>query len=87
MGMETKLLYLMIAGWVLMIFVPSILPAIFLAAGVGVSAGYVVFLGASEKAILSDIIIAVAPSTAGAVLIAWPFGKLFRWMLRKKRTI
>jgi len=87
MGIETKLLYLMIAGWVLMIFVPSILPALFLAAGVGVAGGYIVFLGASERAILSDILIAVAPSTAGAVLVAWPFGKLFRWVLRKKRTV
>ena len=86
MEMETKLLLVMMAGWTLMLFVPSLIPAVILAVSVGIAAAYVVFLGASDVVVLSDFLIAVAPSTAGAVFIAWPFGKLFRWVLRRKRT-
>lgn len=87
MTMETKLLYLIMAGWALMIFVPSIVPAVFMAIGVGGAAAYIVFLGSSDAASLKDIVIAVVPSMSAAVIIAWPVGKLARWLLRKRRAI
>ena len=43
--METKLIYLILSGWFLMLALPSILPAFILAAGMGGAAAYLVFLG------------------------------------------
>ncbi len=87
MSLETKLLYLIMAGWALMIFVPSFVPALFMAAGLGIAAAYIVFLGAGDAVQLKDMVIAIAPSVAGAVFIAWPVGMVFRWVLRRKRAI
>ncbi len=81
--METKLIYLILAGWFLMLALPSILPAFILAAGMGGAAAYLVFLGNGGEGDLVRVVSIVGPMATVAIFMAWPLGKLCRWLLRR----
>lgn len=85
--MEDKLIYLILAGWALMIFLPSVFPALILAAGMGGAAAYLVFLGNGGEGDLVAVLSVVGPVAAVSIFLAWPLGALFRWVLRRKTTI
>ena len=82
--MEQQLMYLILAGWLLMIFLPSILPALILAAALGGAAAYLVFIGNGGEGDLQSIAMYVAPMAGGAIFAAWPFGAFIRWVIRPK---
>lgn len=81
--METKIMYLILAGWLLMLALPSLLPAFVLAAGMGGAAAYLVFLGNGGQGDLLRVLMVVGPMASIAIFMAWPVGKLCRWVLRR----
>ena len=85
--METKLMYLILAGWALMLFLPSFIPAFILAAGFGGAAAFVVFLGNGAEGDLIRVMTVISPSATIAVFVAWPVGAIFRWVLRRDPQI
>ena len=84
--METKIMYLILAGWLLMLALPSLLPAFVLAAGMGGAAAYLVFLGNGGQGDLLRVLMVVGPMASIAIFMAWPVGKLCRWVLRRNPT-
>jgi hypothetical protein len=85
--MEDKLIYLILAGWAAMIFLPSVFPALILAAGMGGAAAYLIFLGNGGEGDLVGVLSVVGPVAAVSIFLAWPVGALFRWVLRRKPSI
>ena len=81
--MEEKLMYLILAGWALMLFLPSIVPAFVLASAMGGAAAFLVFLGQGGEGDVFRVLVTAAPLATIAIFIAWPVGALFRWMLRR----
>lgn len=81
--METKLMYLILAGWSLMLFLPSFIPAFILAAGFGGAAAFVVFLGNGSEGDLIRTMVVISPIATISVFVVWPIGALFRWILRR----
>lgn len=84
--MESKILYLILAGWFLMLALPSIVPAFFVAAGLGGAAAYLVFVGNGGQGDLLQVLIVVAPMAGLAIFMAWPLGKFCRWVVRRRPT-
>ena len=81
--METKLMYLILGGWALMLFLPSFIPAVMSAAGFGGAAAFVVFLGNGGEGDLIRTMIVISPIATISVFVAWPIGAVFRWILRR----
>lgn len=81
--METKIMYLILAGWFLMLALPSIVPAFVLAAGMGGAAAYLVFMGNGGQGDLLRVLVVVGPMASIAIFAAWPLGKFCRWALRR----
>ena len=77
--METNIMYIILAGWALMLFVPTLIPAFFMAAGIGGAAALMVFLGGNGELIRTVIV--VSPIATLLVFVAWPVGVFFRWVL------
>ncbi len=85
--METNIMYMVLAGWSLMLFVPSLIPAFILAAGIGGAAAFMVFLGAGGDGDLIRTVTVVSPIATILVFVAWPMGAVLRWMLRRDPQI
>ena len=85
--METNLMYLILAGWALMLFLPSFVPAFILAAGMGGAAAYMVFLGSGAEADLIRTMVIISPIATIAIFVAWPVGAVCRWMLKRDPQI
>ncbi|AZQ67235.1 hypothetical protein EF888_08905 [Silicimonas algicola] len=81
----TTVTLVVMGAWALMLFVPSMFPALLMSAGFGVGIAYMMFLRQGGEGDLAAALIAVAPIAAGAVFVAWPVGAIFRWVLRSKR--
>lgn len=82
--MISSILATVLAGWALMLFVPSIFAAVIASAGFGGAIAYMFHLEQGKTTDLIGDIMLIAPVAAGAVFIAWPIGMLFRWALRKR---
>ena len=82
--MEVSIISVVLAGWALMLFVPSVFVAALTSAGFGVAISYMFHLEQGAVTDLMGDILLIAPVAAGAVFIAWPFGMLFRWALRRR---
>lgn len=82
--MEMNIVYVILAGWALMLFVPSVVLAVIASAGFGGSVAYLVHLGQGGEGDLAAQMVASAPKAGIAVFLAWPVGALFRWVLRRR---
>ena len=82
--MEVSILTVVLAGWALMLFVPSVFIAAVASAGFGVAISFMFHLEQGGVTDLMGDILLIAPVAAGAVFIAWPFGMVFRWVLRRR---
>ncbi len=82
--MEMNIVYVILAGWALMLFLPSIFLALLLSAGFGGAVAYMVHLGHGGDGDLVAQMMVIAPIAAVAVFLAWPVGALFRWVLRRR---
>ena len=82
-GMTVTLVIM--GAWALMLFVPSVFPALLMSGGFGVGIAYMMFLRQGGEGDLAAALVTVAPIMAGAVFVAWPVGAVFRWVLRSKR--
>ncbi|MEL7106450.1 MAG: hypothetical protein AAGM21_11050 [Pseudomonadota bacterium] len=75
------LTYVVLAGWVLMYFVPNFMMAVGLSVLMAMGAGYVVFsTNAGHGAELAQTMLTVAPIAFIAVFVAWPLGVAMRWL-------
>jgi len=88
--MEDILVYLILAGWGVMLFVPTFILAFVMACILGGSAGYLVHLNAiaaspGETGDLAAQMMFVAPVAAIAILAAWPFGAFLRWFVNRNK--
>lgn len=82
--MEASILTVVLAGWALMLFVPSVFVAVAASAGFGVAVAYLFHLEQGAVTDLLGDILLIAPVAGGAVFIAWPIGMMFRWALRRR---
>lgn len=77
------LTYVVLAGWVLMYFVPSFMMAVGIAILMALGAGYIVFAQTAEAGgDLLQSMITVGPIAFVAVFMAWPLGVAMRWIRR-----
>ncbi len=83
-SIEMNIVYVILAGWALMLFLPSLFLAVVMSLGFGVSVAYLAYLGKGGEGDLASQVMASAPVAAVAVFVAWPVGALFRWVLRKR---
>ena len=81
----TTVTLVVMGAWALMLFVPSMFPALLMSAGFGVGIAYMMFLRQGGNGDLAAALVTVAPIAAAAVFVAWPVGAIFRWVLRSKR--
>lgn len=86
-AVEQKLMYLILAGWAVMLLLPSVLPALFVAAGLGGAAAYIVFVDPGNETDVVTLLIKLSPIAAVAIFAAWPVGAVFRRLLRRKHSI
>lgn len=78
------LTYVVIAGWVLMYFMPSFVLAAGIAAVMALGAGYIVNLGnAVSGADLVQTMLTYVPIAFIAIFVAWPLGVAMRWIFRR----
>ena len=82
--MEMTLAYLIMAGWAVMLFLPSVFVALIIAAGLGGASAYLVHLGNGGQGDLISQMFVISPIAAVAIFLAWPVGALFRWVLRRR---
>lgn len=91
MTTETTLTLFIVSGWAVMIFVPSFIVALLIAASFGVSAAYMIHLnlletGDARPDHLLLLIQYIGPFAGGCVFVAWPVTRLFKWFVRKNTT-
>ncbi len=78
------LTYVVLAGWVLMYFVPSFFPAVGIAVVMALGASYVVFAGNAELGgSFVQSLSTVFPIALVAIFVAWPLGAAMRWLKRR----
>ena len=82
--MELSIVYVVLAGWALMLFVPSIFLGVIASAGFGGAIAYLLYVERGKTGDLIADLTLIAPVAAVAVFIAWPVGALFRWVLRRQ---
>lgn len=82
--MTASVVTLVLAGWALMLFVPSIFVAALTSVGFGGAIACLFHIDQGRTGDLVGEILLVTPVAAGAVFVAWPFGMLFRLMVRKR---
>ncbi len=76
--------YVVLAGWVLMYFVPSFMLATGIAGVMALVAGYIVFLqNAAGGADPVQTLLTVGPIAFVGVFMAWPLGAGMRWVKRR----
>ncbi|MDD9922226.1 MAG: hypothetical protein OXQ92_08120 [Boseongicola sp.] len=88
--MEDILVYLILAGWGVMLFVPSILIAVVFASVLGVCAAYLVHLNSANSATgfepdLMNQMMIIAPFAVVAIFAAWPLGAILRWFVNRNK--
>ncbi|MDA8585972.1 hypothetical protein N9L47_06815 [Rhodobacteraceae bacterium] len=81
--MEMQLVYLVLGGWFLMLFIGSVVPAFILAAAIGGAGGYLVFLDKAGGSDLIAVMQVAAPLFFAVTFVAWPIGAVLRLMLRR----
>lgn len=85
-------MWVILIGWVSVLFVPKLWIALILSLGLGVLCAVLVYLGEAESELpyqisVATIVVVIAPMAAVAIFLAWPFGALFRrFVLAKKST-
>ena len=82
--MEMSIVTLVLAGWALMLFVPSVFLGLITSAGFGGAITYMLFVERGRTGDLIGDTMIIAPVAGGAVFVAWPVGALFRWVLRRQ---
>jgi len=75
---------LILAGWALMLFVPSVVIGVVLSAGFGGAVATLIYVERGRTGDLVADMMVIAPVAAVAVFVAWPVGALFRWALRRQ---
>ena len=84
LSIEMNIVYVILAGWALMLFLPSLFLAVVMSLGFGISVAYLAHIGNGGEGDLAAQLMANMPVAAAAVFVAWPVGALFRWVLRKR---
>ncbi len=82
--MEMSIFYVVLAGWALMLFVPSVFLGVITSAGFGGAITYMLYVERGRTGDLIGDMMVIAPIAAAAVFIAWPVVALFRWVLRRQ---
>lgn len=88
MELSGTITLLIVAGWAAMIFAPSFVIALFIAAGFGGASAYLVYLdipGATPDDLLA-LIKLYAPIAGAAVFVAYPVAAAAKWAVRKKTS-
>ena len=83
-SIEMNIVYIILAGWALMLFLPSLFLAVVMSLGFGIAVAYLAHIGKGGEGDLASQIMVTVPVAAAAVFVAWPVGALFRWVLRKR---
>lgn len=89
--MDDALTYVVIAGWVLMYFIPTLMVALVSAAIMAIGAAYLVYLGTLNVAPglegdLTLMLATIAPIAFVAIFMAWPLGAAVRWVKARRRA-
>ena len=85
-------MWVILGGWLCVLFVPRAWVAIMLSLGLGVVCAVMVYLGEADSELpyqvsVGTIVVVIAPMASLAIFLAWPFGALFRrFVLTKKST-
>ena len=82
--MEISIVYVILVGWALMLFVPSVFLGLITSAGFGGAIAYLLYVERDRTGDLIADMTVIAPVAAVAVFVAWPVGALFRWVLRRQ---
>ena len=82
--MEMSIVTVVLAGWALMLFVPSVFLGLITSAGFGGAITHLLYVERGRTGDLIGDMMIIAPIAAVAVFVAWPVGALFRWVLRRQ---
>lgn len=85
-------MWVILGGWVYVLFVPRAWGALLVSLGLGIICAVMVYLGEADSELpyqisVATIVVVIAPMAAVAIFLAWPLGALFRrFVLTKKST-
>ena len=88
--MNDHLFWVIVIGWLCVLFTRRFYYAEWLSLGFGALLGALVYLGTLEREMPNDvslatIVILVVPITSVAVFLAWPVGVFFRRVFGRKK--